>query len=107
MAYDEELAGRVRELLAAERAEERRMFGGLAFLVGGAMAVAVVGRGGLMVRVAREQTAALLDLAGVDEVDMGRGPVRGWVEVRPEALDGAAALQEWVQRGLEQARTSR
>ena len=107
MAYDEELAGRVRELLAVERAEERRMFGGLAFLVAGALAVAVVGRGGLMVRVAREQTAELLGRADVDEVDMGRGPVRGWVEVRPEGLAGDAALQEWVQRGVQQARTSR
>jgi len=52
MAYDEDLADRIRELIAAERGvEEKRMFGGLAFLINGNMSVAVSSKGGLMVRV--------------------------------------------------------
>ena len=60
MAYDEDLANRIRELIAGEEVTEKKMFGGLAFLIGGHISVAVSGKGGLMVRVAPEETEALL-----------------------------------------------
>ena len=60
MAYDEDLANRIRELIAGEEVTEKKMFGGLAFLIGGHISVAVSGQGGLMVRVAPEETEALL-----------------------------------------------
>jgi len=58
MSYDEDLANRIREVLSGEHLEEKRMFGGLAFLVGGHMAVCISGQGGLMVRVPPEETGA-------------------------------------------------
>lgn len=102
MAYDEELADRVREALAGEQVTERRMFGGLAFLVRGAMAVAVSGAGGLMVRVDPSEAQVLLQQAGVEQVQMGgRAPLRGWVRVEAPADD--TALAAWVRRGVAEA----
>jgi hypothetical protein len=104
VAYDEDLADRVREVLAGERFTEKRMFGGLAFLLGGHLSVAVSGAGGLMVRVAPEDTQALLSEAGTAVVDMGRGPVRGWLRVEPSVVDDDDALRGWVARGTACAR---
>ena len=107
MAYDEELADWVREVLTGEQVTEKRMFGGLAFLVGGAMAVAVSGAGGLMVRVDPAEVDALLARPGVEQVQMGsRSPMRGWVLVRDEALGDDAALAGWVRRGVAQVGSS-
>ena len=106
MAYDEDLAGRIRELLAGERVTEKRMFGGLAFLLGGHMSVAASGRGGLMVRIDPDQTEALLAEPGATEFDMGgRGPMKGWLLVASEALNDDAALATWVERGVGYARS--
>ena len=109
MAYDEELAERVRGelagLLPGERVDERRMFGGLAFLVGGALAVAVAGRGGLMVRVDPAEADALLGEPEVEPVVMGtRRPVRGWVYATSAAVVDDTALRAWVGRGVARAR---
>lgn len=101
MADDGELADRVRALLAGETVTERRMFGGLAFLLDGAMAVAASGRGSLMVRVDPAQLAALVGEPGVEPVRMGsRGPMRGWLSVHGETLTDDRVLDLWVRRGL-------
>ncbi|RZS87610.1 TfoX-like protein [Motilibacter rhizosphaerae] len=100
MAYDEELAERVRALLSGRPVVEQRMFGGLAFLLRGHLAVAASGSGGLMVRVDPDRTAELLEEPGASEFEMGRrGAVRGWVRVTGEVLDDDAVLATWVGRG--------
>lgn len=106
MAYDEELVNRVRELLAEEPAvTERKMFGGLAFLVGGKMAVAVSGQGGLMVRVVPEETDALLAREGVRPLEMNGRELEGWVRVDAAFLATEQQLEPWVARGAGYART--
>lgn len=106
VAYDEELADRLRSRLAGEPVTEKKMFGGLAFLLGGNMAVAVSGQGGLLVRVDPEQTARLLAEPGAEEFDMGsRGPMKGWLRVSPDVLDDDEVLLAWVDRGLAYARS--
>ena len=106
MAYDEALAGRVRALLeAAPDVTEQRMFGGLAFLAGGSLAVAVSGKGGLMVRVEPAETDALLAQPGVGVVEMRGRPVDGWVRVEADAVRSDGLLEAWVQRGVRHARS--
>jgi TfoX/Sxy family transcriptional regulator of competence genes len=106
MAYDAELAARLRFLLADDAAVEKRMFGGLAFLVGGNMSVAASSSGGLLVRVDPADTEALLREPGAEEFEMGgRGPMKGWLLVRRDVLDDDGVLREWVSRGLTYARS--
>jgi TfoX/Sxy family transcriptional regulator of competence genes len=106
MAYDEELANRIRELLGSERGvEEKRMFGGLAFLIGGNMSVAVSGRGGLMVRVPPEHTAKLLERAHVEPMVMAGRETRGWLRVADPGIATKRQLQSWVTRGVDYAKT--
>lgn len=102
MAYDEELADRVRELAAG--AVEKKMFGGLAFLVGGHMSVAVSGQGGLMVRVEPSQTEALLAEPGAEPFEMRGREMMGWLRVSAEGLT-EDALRRWVDRGIAYAKT--
>src|SRR4051794_31648608 len=106
MAYDEDLANRIRELLADEAGvTEKRMFGGLAFLLGGHMAVAASSKGGLMVRVDPEATDALIGEPHARPFEMrGRG-VRGWLRVDDEGLSTKRRLAPWVQRGVAYARS--
>src|SRR5437763_14385011 len=105
MAYDTDLADRLREALAGERVTEKKMFGGLAFLVGGNMSVAASGQGGLLVRVAPDETERLLGEPGAAETDMGRGPMRGWLRVDADAVADDATLATWVDRGVSYARS--
>ena len=106
MAYDEDLANRIRELLASERGvEEKRMFGGLAFLIDGNMSVAASGRGGLMVRVPPEDTGELLTRDHVDPMVMAGRETRGWVRVSEEGVKTKRQLQSWVRRGIEYAKS--
>ena len=106
MAYDEDLANRIREQLSGEIVVEKKMFGGLAFLIGGNMSVSASGQGGLLVRVDPDETEALLAEPGAAEFEMGgRGPMRGWVRVDPEALDDDQTLATWVARGVGYARS--
>jgi TfoX/Sxy family transcriptional regulator of competence genes len=106
MAYDEELAHRIRELIAGDPAvTEKRMFGGLAFLVGGNMAVAASGQGGLMVRVDPEQTDALLAEPSARPFEMRGRQMQGWLRVDDAGIGTKHQLEPWVERGLAYARS--
>jgi TfoX/Sxy family transcriptional regulator of competence genes len=105
MAYDEELANRIREALGGQAVTEKKMFGGLAFLVSGHMSVSASGKGGLLVHVDPDQTDDLLAEPGAEPFEMrGRGPMNGWVRVSPDVLDDGATLSQWVDRGVAYAR---
>jgi TfoX/Sxy family transcriptional regulator of competence genes len=102
MAYDEDLADRIRVQLSGVPVTEKKMFGGLAFLVGGNMAVAASGQGGLLVRVDPDETDRLLGEPGTALMEMGgRGPMKGWLRVRDDAVGDDAALAAWVRRGVD------
>ncbi len=106
MAYDEDLANRVRELLAGDSGvTEQRMFGGLAFLVGGNMSVAVSGEGGLIVRVDPDEIDALLEATHARPFEMRGRPMRGWLRVSAEGVRTKRDLRPWVERGLAYARS--
>ncbi|MGB3354486.1 MAG: TfoX/Sxy family protein [Mycobacterium sp.] len=106
MAYDVDLADRIRELLAAERGlEERAMFGGLAFLINGNMSVAVSSSGGIMVRVPPEQAERLLAREHVEPMIMAGRQTRGWVRVHSDGIKTKRQLSPWVTRGVEFARS--
>src|SRR3954467_674113 len=106
MAYDEDLANRIRELMADERGvTEMRMFGGLAFLIGGHMSVAASGQGGLMVRVDPEETEALLAEPHARAFEMRGRAMDGWLRVDAERIGTPAELEPWVRRGVAYARS--
>jgi hypothetical protein len=106
MAYDEDLANRIRELIAAETGVvEQKMFGGLAFLIGGHMSVSVSGRGGLLLRVAPEETEALLAKPHAGPFEMRGKGMDGWLRVEPEGVATKRQLERWVQRGVGYARS--
>ena len=101
MAFDEHLANRVRELLSVERGvQETAMFGGLAFLIAGNMAVAASSKGGLMVRVPPSDTDHLLSRPHVTPMVMGGRQTRGWVRVAEDGVKSKRQLQSWVSRGV-------
>jgi TfoX/Sxy family transcriptional regulator of competence genes len=106
MAYDEDLADRIRELIAAQPGvEEKRMFGGLAFLINGNMSVAVSARGGLMVRVPPDETEKLLAREHVEPMVMAGRETRGWLRVALDGVKTKRQLQSWVTRGVEYAKS--
>jgi TfoX/Sxy family transcriptional regulator of competence genes len=106
MAYDEELTDRIRAEVAGEKnLTEMRMFGGLAFLVGGHMAVAASGQGGLMLRCDPDETEALLAEPGAEEFEMRGKTMRGWLRVDAAAVSDDDALATWVARGTAYARS--
>ncbi|GIH06464.1 hypothetical protein Rhe02_45310 [Rhizocola hellebori] len=101
MAYDEDLANRVRELVSGEKGlTEQRMFGGLAMLVNGNMAVAVRGKGGLLVRADPASSQKVLGERGAQAMVMRGKAMPGWIEVDPSACAKAADLKRWVNRGI-------
>ena len=101
MAYDERLAHRVRlELAAQEGVSEKRMFGGMAFMVQGNMALAI-DKDRLMVRVGPDRYEAALSMPHAGPMDMTGRPMKGFVVVQPEGLDKKEGLQDWVQQGVE------
>ncbi len=105
MAYDEDLAHRIRELLASERGvEEKRMFGGLAFLVNGNMSVAASGQGGLLVRVPPDDTDKLAQREHVSPMVMAAREVRGWLHVQAAGVRTKRQLEPWVTRSVTYAR---
>lgn len=106
MAYDEDLANRIRELLGTESGvEEKRMFGGLAFLINGNMSVAASGQGGLLVRVPPEQTDRLVERAHVSPMVMAGREARGWLRVDAAGVRTKRQLAGWVTRGVGYARS--
>lgn len=106
MAYSEALAERIRELIGDQPGvREQRMFGGLAFLINGNMAVAASGQGGVMVRVSPEQSDALVASTSARLMEMGSRPMRGWLRVDEADVSDADALRTWVERGTAHARS--
>jgi hypothetical protein len=106
VAYDEDLAGRIRELIAAEPdVTEMRMFGGLAFLVGGNMSVAASGQGGLMVRVDPGESDELAAKPHAAPFEMRGRPMQGWLRVGAEGVRTKRQLEPWVRRGVAYARS--
>ena len=105
MPHDEELAERLRELLDGQDGlTEKRMFGGVAFLLGGHMAVAASGQGGLMVRVDPARGDRLLDRPGAEPMVMRGRPMTGWLRVDNDHLDHDA-LHAWVDEGVSYVRS--
>jgi TfoX N-terminal domain len=106
MAYDVELADRIREVVRAEPGlSEKRMFGGLAFLVNGNMAVSASSRGGLLLRVDPARTESLVDGEHVRRFEMRGREMDGWLDVDVEAVPTDDDLQRWVDHGLTYARS--
>lgn len=99
MAYDEDLADRIRELLSGKTVKEQKMFGGLAFLIGGNIAIAASGEGGLLVRVHPEQGDKLVDTTAAEVMVMRGRPMTGWLRVPADAVTTKAELKKWVDRG--------
>jgi TfoX/Sxy family transcriptional regulator of competence genes len=106
MAYDEDLADRIRELITSQPGlTEKKMFGGLAFLIGGNMAVAASGQGGIMVRVDPAESDKLVAATNARLVEMRGRPMQGWLRVDPEHLRTKAQLVKWVELGAKYARS--
>jgi TfoX/Sxy family transcriptional regulator of competence genes len=106
MAYDEELADRVRELLATDHdVVEKKMFGGLAFLIGGNMSVSASGRGGLLLRCDPEGTDALVREPHVGRFEMRGRAMDGWLRVDADAVQSREELERWVAVGVDYARS--
>ncbi|HEY5659922.1 MAG TPA: TfoX/Sxy family protein [Gaiellaceae bacterium] len=106
MAYDEKLAARIRELVAAEPGvTEKKMFGGLAFLIDGNMSVSASGQGGLLVRVDPDESDALTKKPGVALMEMGGRSMAGWLRVDADAVRTKKQLAAWVERGVGYARS--
>jgi TfoX/Sxy family transcriptional regulator of competence genes len=106
VAYDEELADRIRELVGAEpRLTEQKMFGGLAFLIGGNMAVAASGQGGLLVRADPARSDRIVATTRARPMVMRGRPMQGWLRVSPNDVRTKRQLARWVQLGVAYARS--
>jgi TfoX/Sxy family transcriptional regulator of competence genes len=105
VAYDEHLAERIRELLSSERGlSQKKMFGGLAFLLDGNLAIAASGQGGLLVRVDPAQAETLVRTTRATVAIMGGRPMAGWLRVEAAAVTRRAQLTKWVTLGRNAAR---
>jgi TfoX/Sxy family transcriptional regulator of competence genes len=106
MAYDEELAARIRDLVAEEPGlTEKKMFGGLGFMVGGNMAVAASGQGGLLVRVDPEESSSLIETTPAYNMVMRGRPMDGWLRMDSGDVAANDELAQWVERGVAYARS--
>jgi TfoX/Sxy family transcriptional regulator of competence genes len=109
MAYDEDLANRIRELIAGMdgtvTVTEKKMFGGLAFLVNGNMSVSASGRGGLMLRCDPDETEALIAKPHCTRMVMRGREMDGWLRVDDEGIRTKRQLEPWVKRGVGYARS--
>ena len=106
MAYDEELADRIRELVGTESdLTEQKMFGGLAFLIRGNMAVAASGQGGVLVHVDPDESDELVATTSARLLEMRGRSMRGWLRVDPEDLGTKRQLSKWVELGVAYAKS--
>ena len=106
VAYDEDLANRIRELIAGEKkVTEKKMFGGLAFLVGGNMAVAASGQGGVLVRVDPAEGEKLVKTTKAEPMEMRGRSMSGWLRVDTPHVRTKAQLAKWVKIGTTYARS--
>jgi TfoX/Sxy family transcriptional regulator of competence genes len=106
VTYDEDLADRIRDLLGAEHGvAEKKMFGGVAFLVGGNMAISASGQGGVLVRVDPEESDHLVDTTKAEVAVMRGRPMDGWLRVASTDLNTKVKLEKWVRRGVGYARS--
>jgi len=106
MAYDVELAERIREVVRdVPGITEKRMFGGLAFLVHGHLAVSASSKGGLLLRIDPADAEALLEDPHVQRFEMRGREMAGWLHVGIEAVDSDADLRRWVRHGITYARS--
>ena len=106
MACDEDLANRIRELIAGEEGVvEQKMFGGLAFLIGGHMSVSASGRGGLLLRVPPAETESLLAKPHAGPFEMRGRTMDGWLRVESDGVKTKRQLERWVKRGVDYARS--
>ncbi len=106
VAYDEDLAERIREAVAGEDGlTEKRMFGGLAFLINGNMAVSASGQGGMLLRVDPAQTERLVREPHARRFEMRGREMDGWLRIDPDALGTDADLTHWVTLGVTYARS--
>jgi hypothetical protein len=106
MAYDQDLADRIHRLIGSDpEATEKKMFGGLAFLIRGNMAIAASGQGGVMVRVDPAQSDSLVAMTSARPAEMRGRPMPGWLRVSSEDLRTDDQLATWVQRGTGYARS--
>jgi TfoX/Sxy family transcriptional regulator of competence genes len=106
MPYDEDLAASIREIVVGEPAlTEKKMFGGIAFLIGGNMAVAASGHGGLMVRVDPADSGTLVSTTPARMIEMRGRPMRGWLYLDAAELGAPDQLTAWVKRGVSFARS--
>ena len=106
MAYDEDLANRIRELMAGEKGvTEKRMFGGLAFLIGGNMSVSASGQGGLFMRCDPAETDKLVAKPHASRAVMRGREMDGWLRIEAEGVKTNRQLESWVKRGVSYARS--
>jgi hypothetical protein len=106
MGYDEALADRIRELVAGEKGlTEQKMFGGLAFLIGGNMAVAASGQGGVLVHVEPDEGDKLVRSTKAHPMEMRGRQMSGWLRVDTEDVRTKRQLQRWVARGVAHAKS--
>ena len=106
MAYDEDLGQRIRALVSTERGlTEKKMFGGLAFLVGGNMAIAASGQGGILVRVGPERAERLVKGTNASVAVMRGRPMPGWLRVGADDVRTQRSLAKWADLGIEFARS--
>lgn len=106
MAYDEELADRIRALLATDHdVAEKKMFGGLAFLIGGNMSVSASGQGGMLLRCDPDETEELVRDPHADRFVMRGRAMSGWLRVEAEGVETDDDLRRWVGVGVAYARS--
>jgi TfoX N-terminal domain len=106
VAYDEELAERIRKLVGDEPGlSEQKMFGGLAFMIGGNMAIAASGQGGILVRADPEESDAIVAATTARPMEMRGREMRGWMRVDAGDVSSDADLARWVDVGSTYARS--